>query len=126
MPEMPSFWSRVSDYLFVRRAQQTVIAALLLAALIGVGVWWWRNGGGSGGLVDYDERSTRQAEFLVNVNTAGRAELAALPGVGDTLALRIIEHREQHGRFRTLEDLQQEKGVGPKTLANLKPHVRFD
>jgi competence ComEA-like helix-hairpin-helix protein len=122
----PSQKDRLIETLFVRRAQQTVIAALVLAAMIAVGLWWWRNGGADGGLVDYDRLPQREARFLVNVNTAPAAELAELPGVGQVLAERIIEHRETQGPFRSLNDLKQVKGIGDRILETMAPHVKLE
>ncbi len=126
MPPTPTVWDRLSDYLLVRRAQQTVVAVLLLVGLAATAVWWYRQGGASGGLVDYDERPRREAAFVVDVNRAGSAELAELPGVGDTLARRIVEHRSEHGPFTSYDDLGRVKGIGAKTLEGLKTHVRFE
>jgi competence protein ComEA len=56
---------------------------------------------------------------LVNLNTATPAELEALPGIGPTLALRIIAGRP----YRSVEDLGRVKGIGPATLAKLRGRV---
>src|SRR5205814_10052692 len=59
----------------------------------------------------------------LDLNRAGSADLDALPGVGPVTALRILEDRRVHGRLRRAEDLARVKGIGPKTLAKLLPHV---
>ncbi|MDN5325686.1 MAG: competence protein ComEA [Moorella sp. (in: firmicutes)] len=56
----------------------------------------------------------------VNINTAGLAELDSLPGIGPTLAQRILDYRTQKGPFRTIEDLQNVAGIGAKKFADLK------
>jgi len=61
----------------------------------------------------------------VDVNHAGAAELDALPGIGPVLARRILEHRERHGAFRSLEELRAVRGIGPSLLAKLSGRVRF-
>ncbi|MCX6499779.1 MAG: helix-hairpin-helix domain-containing protein [Arthrobacter sp.] len=61
----------------------------------------------------------------INLNTAGVEELATLPRVGPVLAQRIVDWRKQHGRFRTVEELDAVEGVGPKLLAALLPLVRI-
>ena len=63
----------------------------------------------------------RVAGRPVNLNSAGRAELVQIPGVGPTLADAILAHRKQHGRFESLEELDHLHGVGPKTLEKLRP-----
>lgn len=63
-----------------------------------------------------------KAESLrLDINLAGAAEWAALPGIGPALARRIVERREQQGGFRSVEDLLGVKGVGPKKLERLRP-----
>lgn len=59
----------------------------------------------------------------VNINTATAAELEALPGIGPVLAARIIRYREEVGPFFTVEQLQEVKGIGSKTLKRLLPLV---
>lgn len=50
----------------------------------------------------------------VNLNAATAHELKDLPGIGDVMAQRIIDHRERHGRFRRTEDLIIVEGFGEK------------
>lgn len=57
----------------------------------------------------------------VNINTASEAELDTLPGVGPATARAIIEHRNKHGGFKSVDELLLVKGIGEKKLANLKP-----
>lgn len=59
----------------------------------------------------------------VNLNTATAEELDALPKVGPVLAKRIVEWREQHGPFASVEDLDAVDGVGPKMMETLLPLV---
>jgi competence protein ComEA len=60
----------------------------------------------------------------VDLNTATVAQLEDLPGVGPVLAQRIIDWRTEHGRFTSVDELQEVSGVGEKKFASLKPHVR--
>ncbi|HEX9774670.1 MAG TPA: ComEA family DNA-binding protein [Actinomycetota bacterium] len=60
---------------------------------------------------------------LVNINTASQADLESLPGIGPVLAQRIMDYREQHGGFRSVEDLKNVSGIGDKTFASLEPLV---
>jgi 5'-nucleotidase len=57
---------------------------------------------------------------LLNVNKATQKELEALPGIGPTLAKRIIEWRETKGPFQKVEDLLQVSGIGPARLAAIR------
>ncbi len=60
----------------------------------------------------------------VNLNTASAAELdARLPGIGPVLAQRIVDYRNSHGPFRSLEDLQNVSGIGPRRFEQIKELV---
>jgi competence protein ComEA len=62
----------------------------------------------------------------VNINTASVVELDALPGIGPGYAQRIVDYREQHGPFRTIEDLQKVPGIGPATFARIRDRITVD
>jgi len=61
--------------------------------------------------------------LLVNINTAGVENLTRLPGIGPSLAERITAYREEHGAFTTTEELLGVSGIGPSTLAEIKPFL---
>ena len=56
---------------------------------------------------------------LVDLNTAGVADLDALPGIGPVLAQRIVDHRSEQGPFRSVEELDDVPGIGPAIAAEL-------
>ncbi|MGD7787011.1 helix-hairpin-helix domain-containing protein [Propionibacteriaceae bacterium Y1700] len=60
----------------------------------------------------------------LDLNTATAAQLEALPGVGPVTAQSILAWREEHGRFSSVAELQEVDGIGPKTYAQLAPHLR--
>jgi competence protein ComEA len=61
----------------------------------------------------------------VNVNTATESELTQLPGVGPSLATRIVEYRQSNGPFQTPDDLQNVSGIGPSKFAKMEPFIRI-
>ncbi|MGI9179654.1 MAG: ComEA family DNA-binding protein [Longimicrobiaceae bacterium] len=74
------------------------------------------------------QRARRRAVPLaegerIDPNSADVDELQRLPRVGPVLAARIVAHREEHGPFRTLADLDAVSGIGPALLAGVTPHV---
>ena len=66
---------------------------------------------------------TSEQNSKVNINEASQAELETLPGIGPALASRIIEYREQNGKFNKIEDLQNVKGIGDAKFADIKNYV---
>jgi competence protein ComEA len=61
----------------------------------------------------------------ISLNTATVEQLDQLEGVGPATAQKILEWRKQHGGFRSVEDLKQITGIGPKKFAALKVKVRM-
>jgi competence protein ComEA len=59
---------------------------------------------------------------LVNINTANQAELETLKGIGPSKAQAIIEYRSTNP-FETTEEIQEVKGIGPTTFANIKSAI---
>ena len=64
------------------------------------------------------------APGTIDLNTADAGALESLPGVGPVMAQAILAWREEHGRFTSVEELQEIDGVGPKTFEKLRPLVR--
>jgi competence protein ComEA len=60
------------------------------------------------------------ASPVISVNSASAQELTRLPGIGPSLAGRIVAWRAAHGAFRTLDDLAQVPGIGPATVARIR------
>lgn len=60
---------------------------------------------------------------LININTADENELQKIRGVGPSIAGRIVEFREQNGKFQTIEDIKKVRGIGEKTFAKMKDSI---
>lgn len=56
----------------------------------------------------------------LDLNLATKAELRLIPGIGDALAQRIIDHRQRQGSFRSVDELRKVAGIGPKTLDRIR------
>lgn len=59
----------------------------------------------------------------VPVNLCSPEELTALPGIGPGLSRAIADHRDQVGGFDRAEDIMKVRGIGPRTVERLKPHI---
>ncbi len=63
---------------------------------------------------------------LININTASAAELESLPKIGQAIAQRIVAYREQHGLFATIEAIQEVKGIGASTFAEIEALITVE
>ncbi|MBC1661060.1 ComEA family DNA-binding protein [Listeria welshimeri] len=59
----------------------------------------------------------------ININSATKADLQQVPGIGDSKATAIIEYREKEGLYQTIEDLKNVSGIGEKTVEKLKEYL---
>ena len=59
----------------------------------------------------------------VDINRADSVSLLDLPGIGPSLAGRILAYRRRYGPFRRAEELVNVRGIGPATMAKLDGHV---
>jgi len=59
----------------------------------------------------------------VQLNAATAEELEALPKIGPKTAQRIVEYRDSHKGFKTVDELLNVKGIGPKVLELIRPHI---
>ncbi len=68
------------------------------------------------------EETTSNLE-KTNINSANKADLQQVPGIGESKATAIIEYREKEGLFQTIEDLKNVSGIGEKTVEKLKEYL---
>jgi competence protein ComEA len=85
------------------------------------------NSGGIG------QSSGVELESRINPNDAPAASLIRLPGIGIARAQAIVAYREEFGKrdsnspaFRSCDDLQKVKGIGPKTVQNISEWLKFE
>lgn len=96
----------------------TRIVYLLVAFLV-VGASWTL----SAESVGLEEGEAQEEALRVNINSASAVELEQLPGIGETVAKRIMEHREKNGAFQKTEELMNVRGIGEKTYMKLRPFL---
>lgn len=66
-----------------------------------------------------ETESSNSASDKININTASKEKLTELNGIGEVLAERIIEYRNQH-EFTSIEDIQEVSGIGEKKFETIK------
>lgn len=74
-----------------------------------------------------DAESQSNSDIVkININTATIEELTVLPGIGDTLATRILEYRKENGPFKNIYELQNVKGIGEKRIEELSKYITIE
>jgi competence protein ComEA len=62
----------------------------------------------------------------ININTASLDELQTLPRIGEKVAQRIIDYREQHGDFKKIEELMKVQGIGEKVFKLIRDKIEVE
>lgn len=62
----------------------------------------------------------------VDINRGSAEDLLHLPGIGPVLAERIIRYRREHGKFGSIRDIQNVKGIGEKRFAQIEPYIYIE
>ena len=75
----------------------------------------------------FDDKSSKSESAFkisnVNINTATQTELETLPGIGPSLALRIINYRRENGKFASIEELKNVSGIGDNKYDEIKKYI---
>ena len=74
-------------------------------------------------MIDIDTAEPVALTFRLDINEAAWPEWTLLPGVGETLAKRIVQNRNEKGPFRSHADLLRVGGVGPRTFERMRPYL---
>lgn len=69
---------------------------------------------------------SQQGDGLVNINSASESELQDLEGIGEKKAKKIVQYREQHGLFKSIEEIKKIGGIGNKTFEQIKNRITVE
>lgn len=100
-------------------------AALVMLAFM-VGFFLFRNQGSSiVRISDYTSPTvpTETLSYPIDINTADTAALMTIPGIGENYARSIVDHREKHGNFTSVEELLKIPGIGQKRLDAILEYI---
>lgn len=76
-----------------------------------------------GGFQTAEAQDNNSKSAKININTAGADNLRKLPRIGEKMSQRIIEYREQNGKFKRIQDIMKVKGIGEKTFEGFKDKI---
>ena len=68
-----------------------------------------------------DKSSTNKS--TVNINIATQTELETLPGIGPSTALKIINYRNENGKFSSIDEIKNVSGIGDSKFENIKKYI---
>ena len=108
-------------FLGITRGDRLVVSVLVVSSLVLMAAHWARLSGWGTQPIEIDRIPRTPVGFRLDLNTTNWVELSQLEGIGPTLARRIIADREENGRFDRVDELQRVRGIGPRTVARLKP-----
>ena len=74
-------------------------------------------------ITEQSDQNTAGIKGKININSATKEQLETLDRIGSTLAQRIIDYRNAHGRFKTIEELKNVSGIGDKTFEHFKDNI---
>lgn len=67
--------------------------------------------------------TTKKVESVVNINRAGIPDLTTLSGIGEKKAIAIVKYRDANGKFKTIEQLTEVKGIGTKIIEKNRKRI---
>ncbi|MCP9291426.1 phospholipase D-like domain-containing protein [Gracilimonas sediminicola] len=75
---------------------------------------------------EVDTGSPTNVMYPININTADEATLQLLPGIGPAYSKRIVQYRLENGSFKSVDEITNIRGIGPKTLQKLRPIITLE
>ena len=76
------------------------------------------------GVIVSEDKSSENLSFVININTANETELEQLPGIGASIAGRIIDYRNKNGKFKAIEDIKNVTGIGETKFEKIKDLIK--
>ena len=110
-------WLRVRD--------QVVVAVLAGLVLVSLAVYYGQKSGWGRREIELKRLPEHELDYRIDPNRAEWVEWMQLPGIGKTLADRIVKDREERGPFESVDDLLRVRGIGKVNLERIRPYLRM-
>lgn len=108
----------------------TIILPTAVCAILILGIFIGRSFAGHRFEISKGQSTETTVEWAsdgkLNINLATSEMLQILPGIGPSLAQRIIDYREENGPFTNIEELKNVSGIGNATFNKIKDYVMVD
>ena len=112
--------------LWLRRADQLFLGVLLIALLVLMIAHRWKLSESGKAEIEITNQQPREYFYSIDINKASWVEWAQLDGIGEKLARRIVQDRNEKGPFRSIEDLNRVRGLGLKLIEKLRPFLKYN
>ena len=66
------------------------------------------------------QKENNKKDNIININNATQSQLETLPGIGPSIAIKIINYRNEHGKFKSINDIKNVNGIGENKFNNIK------
>lgn len=123
LPHPPSRSEDAASAIGLSRSDRTLLLALAGVVLLLGGLHLVRLHR-QGGVIEIDRPPERTLEYRIDINTATWVEWMQLDEIGETMGRSIVADREARGPFRSIDDIRRVKGIGPKTMEVIRPHLK--
>ena len=110
-----------SRALWLRRGDQLFVGSLVAVAIGLMLLYWVRLNGWGQAPIEIDRLPARQYDYRLDINQAPWFEWTLLEGIGEKTARKIVAYRDEHGSFKSIEDVSRVPGIGPKTWEQIRP-----
>ena len=116
------------------KSERLVLLFLIVSCLVGLSINFIRANQGQVNLQLTESGLTRKEKNFdrlikeakkVNINQATIEQFIRLPGIGPSLAERIVAHRQAQGPFESIEDITKVAGIGPKKFEAIKEFLEI-
>lgn len=109
--------------LALHQGHQQWVCIGLVFGLLAMAIYFGVVAKEANGLVEIETAPRLKFDFQVDLNRAKWHELFAIPGVGETLARRIVDYRNQYGEFQSVDELKEVRGLGPISVSRIAPYL---